>query len=327
MILVSLKSFPVQMTSTPNFTQSSHPSTVRSETLATYYWAPPADPPLAAVFLLHGFRSHTRFNFLRSDSPGSLHNYGDSTSSSFIRELNVRTFAVHAHDHIGHGASSGLRAYFPSFQTLVGDFMSFVRRVDDEKQYSQKQIPLFVVGHSMGGTVAIVAVRENPSVFQGMALSSAASEPPESMFGLIGRVQAALSGVTSLLIPTAQLIALPKSIDEELQHLFEADALNCTEKIRARVGREFLNIYGDVAHRTGEIQVPFLTVSGEFDTLVNPQAATRFYEGAASADKKIVKAKGRWHNLLVEKGKEEIWGLFADWILERVERFRQVKNG
>lgn len=316
-----------KMSSSPNCTQSSHPSTVLGETLATYHWPSPSDPPLAAVFLLHGFRAHTRFNFLRSDSPSSLHQYGDSTTSSFIRELNIRNFAVHAHDHLGFGASSGLRAYFPSFQALVDDLMSFVRRVDDEHQYSRRRVPLFLTGHSMGGTVAIVAARDHPDIFEGMTLSSPATEPPENMFGFVGRVQAALSGITSVLIPTAQLVALPKGNDEELRRLFEADELNYQEKLRARVGREFLNVYGDVSRRVGEVRVPFLIASGELDTLVNPQAARRFYESAASEDKQIAKAEGRWHNLLVENGKEEIWTLFAEWILERAKKFGRANKG
>lgn len=93
------------------------------------------------------------------------------------------------------------------------------------------------------------------------------------------------------------------------------------------MGREFLNVYRDVARRAGEVRVPFLIVSGELDTLVHPQAAKRFYENAASEDKRIVKAEGRWHNLLVERGREEIWTLFAEWILERAIKFGRANKG
>lgn len=93
------------------------------------------------------------------------------------------------------------------------------------------------------------------------------------------------------------------------------------------MGREFLNVYRDVARRAGEVRVPFLIVSGELDTLVHPQAAKRFYESAASEDKRIVKAEGRWHNLLVERGREEIWTLFAEWILERAKKFGRANKG
>lgn len=318
------------MTDAPpaGFAQSTHPSNVPGETLATYHWPCDAPDPIAAVFLVHGFRSHARFNFLRSDPPNRLHCYGDATSaSSFIRQLNLRQIAVHAHDHVGHGSSTGLRAYFPSFHALVDDLVSYVKRVDEKLEYSRRGIPLFVVGHSLGGTVAILAARENPDLFHGMALSSAASEPPADMFGVVGRIQAALSGVTSALVPTMELVTLPQSPDEELQQLFDMDSLNCKGKLRARVGREFLNAYKDIKARVGDVRTPFLTVSGELDTMVNPEAAQRFYEGAKSEDKTIVKAEGRWHNLLVEKGREEMWELFGDWVEQRARKNVGGKGG
>lgn len=305
------------MSHSTHFAQSTHPSTIPGQTLATYHWQSPTTP-VAAVFLLHGFRAHTRFNFLRNDSPSSLHNY-DGPSSSLIHHLNQKSISVHGHDHIGHGDSTGLRAYFPSFQSLVDDFLSNVNRTNLFYEYTQKNIPIFIIGHSLGGTVAIAAMRKAPQLFKGACLSSAASEPPAGMFGLVGKLQAALSGITSTLIPTVELVAVPTGNDEELTKLFRSDPLNCSDvKIRARVGREFLMAYKDINARVHEIKTPFLTVAGEFDTLVNPQAAQRFYEGASSTDKQVKVAKGRWHNLLVEKGKEEIWLWFSEWIQQRV---------
>lgn len=298
--------------------QSTRPSCVADETLATYRWLPSSYR--GAVFLSHGFRAHALYNFLRSDTPTSLHNYGDSpTSSSLIRELNTRGLAVFAHDHLGHGTSTGLRAYFPAFASLVADLLEYVNAVDEELQLRNQGFPIFLLGHSMGGTVSILAARDNPELFAGMALCSAASEPPASMFGLKGKVQYALSGITSRLVPKMELLALPKAPDEEMQMLFDADPLNCHVMLRARVGREFIDAYTDINNNLDRVRTPFLTVSGEHDTLVNPEAAKRFYDGANSEDKTIRKMDGRWHNLLVEKGREEMWTIFADWIAERVK--------
>lgn len=303
-----------------SFKESTLASSNATDTLATYRWVP--ENPKAAVFLVHGFRSHARFNFLRQDSPTDLHIYGQGTTSvdtSLVRELNLRDFAVFAHDHVGHGNSTGLRAYFPSFALLVQDLLKYVRNVDEELSLTEKGIPIFLVGHSLGGTASIVASRDNPSLFAGIALSSAATEPPASMFGLMGHIQRALSGITSTIVPKAQLLSIPKSEDHVLQELYEADPLNSLNGIRARVGREFLNAYQDISDRLPEITVPFLAAFGENDTFVNPLAAKRFCDGASSTDKTLYKVEGRWHNVLVEKGKEELWTLFADWIANRVK--------
>ena len=269
---------------------------------------------------MHGFRAHAQFNFLRADSPASLCNYGDATRSSLVRELNERSLAVFAHDHVGHGNSSGLRAYFPAFSALVDDLMSHVNAVDRDLRLRERKVPIFLLGHSMGGTVSILAARDNPTAFAGMALSSAASEPPASMFGLKGHIQYWLSGITSRVCPKAELLALPPAPDKQLQENFEADPLNCQNMVRARVGREFLDAYSNISENVGMVKVPFLTVSGQNDTLVHPEAAERFYNQATSADKTLVKGEGRWHNLLGETGKEEMWTLFANWIRERADK-------
>lgn len=163
-----------------------------------------------------------------------------------------------------------------------------------------------------------MAALQTPALFDGMVLSSAATEPPESMFGLAGRIQSTLSFITSALIPKTQLLSMPKSDDERLQALFEADVLNSPNcGTRARVGHEILNAYEHIAAKTSSITLPFLTISGDLDTLVHPDAAERFHTHAASTDKTWHAFKDRWHNLLVEDGREAIWDTVTDWIVTR----------
>lgn len=324
-------------------------SAQKSETISAYSWT--VSHPIAHVLLLHGFRSHARFNFLRNDTADCLHQYGDpcpssdsspSSQSSFVRELNKRNMSVYGHDHVGHGSSTGDRAYFESFQVLVDDAVthlnlinmqqtgthststssspSQVTQPDDAVTTTRQTPPLFICAHSMGGTIALTTALQHPDLVQGLALSSAATEPPANMFGLMGQINYLLSGITSLLIPKTQVVTLPKSTDKRLQALFESDPLNTPQiGVRARVGRELIVAYGNIAEHAAELMTPFVTAAGEFDTLVNPQAAKRFADraGTKPEDKRVFDAKGRWHNLLVEDGYEEIHRLFGDWLRDR----------
>lgn len=329
-------------------------SAQKSETIFAYTWTVPH--PIGHVLLLHGFRSHARYNFLRNDTPDCLHQYGDpcpssdsaSSNSSFVRELNKRKLSVYSHDHVGHGSSTGDRAYFESFQILVDDAVTHLNLIKKQQsgshssksQSSFPQVtepdnaattttttgqtpPLFICAHSMGGTTALATALQHPDLVQGLALSSAATEPPANMFGLMGQINYLLSGITSLLIPKTQVVTLPKGIDKRLQALFESDPLNTPEiGLRARVGRELIVAYGEIAERAAELTTPFVSAAGEFDTLVNPQAAQRFADraGTLPEDKRVFDAKGRWHNLLVEDGYEEIHRLFGDWLRDRALR-------
>lgn len=202
---------------------------------------------------------------------------------------------------------------------LVADLMSHVRHADVDLSITKRNIPMFLIGHSLGGTIAIIAARDDPALFKGIALSSPATEPPANMFGVMGRIQRALSGITSILIPKVEIIALPKAPDPKLQAFYDADPLNSSTGVRARVGKEVLNAYKNIGDHAADVKLPFLIVHGENDNLISPQAAPRFHDAASSEDKTIFLGKGRGHNLLSEEGKEEMWELFADWIAHRIK--------
>jgi acylglycerol lipase len=305
---------------TVSYTRATRQSVVPGETLAAYAWAL-ADPAAerAHVLLVHGFRSHTRYNFLAS-SPHGLHDYGaaaappdDLSASSFVRELNLRGFSVHGHDHSGHGASTGLKTFFPTVDALVDDVLAHARDI----VAAANPKPLYIFGHSLGGSVTILAAMRDPSLFAGMCLSSAASEPPADMLGWYGLALSKVSRLASFLIPTFEVMAMPKNTRHpDLQALFESDPLNSMVMVRARVGHEFLCAYKKIADSLDKVTVPFLTMSGKHDTLVNPTASTRFFQGASSTDKEML-VQDCWHNLLVEPGRELNWRLYCDWLDKR----------
>lgn len=223
---------------------------------------------------------------------------------------------MESHDHVGHGRSTGIRAYFPSFSVLVEDALNHVKAL--RETYGEK-LPVFLVGHSLGGTTAITLARDNPDLIAGMCLSSAATEPPADMFGIKGTILYQLSGLLSKLVPKMQVLQLPKNTrDPEEQAKFDNNELNATEvDLRARVGREFVVAYKDIADHLPKVTTPVIAISGEMDTLVNPEANTRFIDGISSEDKTKQIAGDRWHNILIEKNSEEIWVTFANWIAER----------
>ena len=57
------------------------------------------------------------------------------------------------HDHVGHGESEGERA-------MAGDMDEFTRPLVQhcrEKVEQHPGLPLFIIGHSMGGLIALLA--------------------------------------------------------------------------------------------------------------------------------------------------------------------------
>jgi acylglycerol lipase len=333
------------------YTRGTRASVDAGTRLATYSWELVGRAPRARVLLVHGFRSHTRFNFLASSWNG-LHCYGGEgddgfhedggTRSSFVRELSRTGFDVFAHDHYGHGDSGGLKTYFSSFDVLVDDVVAHARDLREGRSSHEapwgneeggdvtsaadgavagdevEEVPLYVVAHSMGGAVATLASQREEGVFDGVCLSSPASEAPPHMVGLWGSVLSVGAVLASTFLPQTEMYLLAKNTRlPDLQALFESDPLNSQICVRGRVGHEFLRAYRMIAASLDKMVVPFFTMSGGLDTLVHPGASRRFYKGAASKDKELNVREEFMHNLLTEPGKEENWELYIEWLNDR----------
>ena len=119
----------------------SHVAGARGHMLFRRAWLP--EEPECALLLVHGFAEHS----------GRYEHVG-----AWFAE---RRCAVHAYDHEGHGRSGGTRNHVRRFGDLLDDLQMFVDSVRGE----HPEIPLFLVGHSMGGLiVAAFAVERDPAV-------------------------------------------------------------------------------------------------------------------------------------------------------------------
>ncbi|KAF6088626.1 monoglyceride lipase [Phyllostomus discolor] len=113
------------------------------------YWKPTGTPK-ALIFVSHGAGEHCgRYDEL----------------AQMLVGLELLVFA---HDHVGHGQSEGERM-------VVSDFHVFIRDVLQHVEIMQKDypgLPVFLLGHSMGGAIAILTAAEKPGHFSGMILIS-----------------------------------------------------------------------------------------------------------------------------------------------------------
>lgn len=89
-----------------------------------------------------------------------------------LRPLQAAGYVVYAHDHRGHGATAqGLEAlgdYGPGgFASLVDDLASMINLARSE----HPDLPVLLLGHSMGSMVAQALVVDYPGLIDGLALS------------------------------------------------------------------------------------------------------------------------------------------------------------
>ncbi|RYG48096.1 alpha/beta fold hydrolase [archaeon] len=89
-----------------------------------------------------------------------------------VAGLTASGFRVHAMDHQGHGRSDGTRCYFERLDDLVSDVVQYTQAVTSE----QPQLPTFVLAHSLGSLVTLLAAqnKEFASRLAGVVLSAPA---------------------------------------------------------------------------------------------------------------------------------------------------------
>lgn len=70
---------------------------------------------------------------------------------------------------MGHGSSGGRRVYIESVEQYVDDVVQHSIIIQEK----HPSLALFLVGHSMGGMIALRCIIRNPELFQGFVLNGA----------------------------------------------------------------------------------------------------------------------------------------------------------
>lgn len=74
---------------------------------------------------------------------------------------------VYGPDHLGHGRSGGERALVTDFRDVVAD----LHQVRELARREQPDLPVVLVGHSMGGLIATLYAEAHPDELEGLVLS------------------------------------------------------------------------------------------------------------------------------------------------------------
>lgn len=261
-------------------------------TLYTQRWLPEGrERPRAAVIIVHGYAEHSgRYTGLAAFLVS--HGYG-----------------VYALDHRGHGKSEGERANIRVFREYVADLVRFTERVRE----IHPRPPRFLLGHSMGGAVALQTVLEQPERVDGLILSGAylqnASPTPPLLERLVGPVSRMAPGLPVQSLDTGAL-----SRDKEVVRAYERDPLVYHGKVKARMGAELLNAGGYLLARVDSIRTPVLIMHGGDDRLAHPNGSRELFEQIGSRDKTLHIYEGFYHEIFNDVGREEPLEDLLEWL-------------
>ncbi|HEU0015145.1 MAG TPA: alpha/beta hydrolase [Longimicrobium sp.] len=222
--------------------------------------------------------------------------------------------SVHALDHRGHGLSGGRRGHVRRFRDFVDDFEAFRLRVTAEHAGGR---PVFLLGHSMGGLIAIRHLQSYPGApWAGAILSSP----------LVGvGVQApwwkvAAAGVLSRIAPALRLgneiDAADLSSAPGYAEAYRADPL-VHPYITPRLYTEMVSAIGAAFAERERIRPPLLVLSPQADRIVLPAAVGQWAEGM-HGDVELVRYDGFRHESHNEVERARAVGDVARWLERRI---------
>jgi alpha-beta hydrolase superfamily lysophospholipase len=204
-----------------------------------------------------------------------VHGYGEHLGryEHVATALNAAGWSAYALDHVGHGRSEGERVLIPDFTPVVED----VHTVVGQAKAANPGLPVAMIGHSMGGMIAVIGT---------------------------------LKGITALLgmevIPSDPIDHSVLSRDEEVGRAYSEDPLVWHGPFKRQTLLGIAELLTELAIDADKVTGPVLWLHGEEDQLV-PMAGSR--RGVALLRNAEVTEKiylGARHEIFNELNKDEV---------------------
>jgi len=222
-------------------------------------------------------------------------------------------YAAYGLDHRGHGKSEGLRCHVERFSDYVDDLKTFFNIVRDERGDTR----IFLVGHSMGGTIATAYAVNHQHELAGLILSGATLKVGSG----ISSAQILAARILSVLLPKMGVSVLDASTisqDQAVVDAYDNDPLVYRGKLRARQGAEFLKMLQNLPYQMTQIKLPILIMYGTADKLSDPEGSNMLYERAGSEDKTLKQYEGFYHEIFNEPGRDQVFADMEAWLATRI---------
>ena len=261
-------------------------------------WAAPATPR-AAILIIHGLGEHS----------------GRYAATAAV--LAAAGFAVHALDYRGHGRSEGPRVHVDD----VADYVADVESGLVETRSRSPGVPVFLLGHSQGGLVALKLALDHPGAIDGLVVTS-----PFLAVHPASRPSTFVRAMARVMVRVAPRLPMPTNIDVRLlsreSAIGEAYARDPLVSHAASTG--WLRAIGlaqrEVRARARELRVPTLLMASGNDRLVDPEATRQFARDAEPDVVEFVWWDGFYHEMLNDEGREQVLARIVDWLARRAPR-------
>ena len=265
---------------------------VSSDGLKLFYRRWPAPQPRAICLLVHGIAEHSG-------------RYGHLAEA-----LTSHQFDVLALDHRGHGRSEGRRGDCRSLRQFVEDLHLLAGQA---RAKVSRTLPLALVGHSLGGLIALAYAAAYPGSAQAVAVSSpslklAHETPPlkVAFVTAVSRVAPAFhfqNGVNPRHLCHDPAVVRAYETDPLIHRVLSA---RCAVALRQAMLRS--------QELAKKLTIPCLILQAGADELCDPRAAERFAANGSDSRITFRRYEGMYHELFNEPEKERAIADLCTWL-------------
>jgi alpha-beta hydrolase superfamily lysophospholipase len=250
----------------------------------------PAGPPRAALLNIHGLGDHS------------------GLYPTLVDHCMTHRLVVHSHDLRGNGRSPGQRAYVERWEEYREDLRRFVATVRSE----EGDLPLFLLGNSLGGLIVLDYVLYHPEGLRGVIAVS----PPLGRLGVpapllaLGRVLSRVWPRFSIRtgLDLSGLARDPQVIEQVLSDpLFHRVGT-------ARLSTEVTAAIARVQEAAPRFPLPLLVLHGAEDRMVLPDGSRTFVPRVGHPDRELHEYPGAYHVLFADLDRERVLADLEQWI-------------
>lgn len=256
------------------------------------------EPPKAVLLHIHG---------IAGTIPEELDEFAEK-----LCEIGVKVYRLVLR---GYPPSEGKTGDIDNFEKFVDDVVDFYKQLRDK----HKNIPIFVMGHSLGGSIVIHAAAKDLEDAKGIILQAPGYKTGERFklpfSRILKTVFGALFARSRTMIDTLvdpELVRHPKDREELKKKIGDPHYVHVYSPRFLLQARKFTSQVGELARKCKQ---PMLIIYGEKDDVINPRGNIEIYENWAGGDKEIFSVPDGGHGTHVAyESLEKI----KEWIMHRI---------
>lgn len=277
--------------------------TTRGIKCALYKWSPPnkEEKIRGVAVVYHGFGAHSLYPTVRY-------------ASSLLAENGLLVYGL---DFPGHGASPGKRGLLTGVDDLIEDGIAVaIHAMTDSSKNGD--LPLFLVGSSMGGAISLAVANRITDTVDGVVMLAPmlSLNVGSSARKALGWLNACFPSVP--VIPSSATSPEMQYRDAERRAECERNTLTYKGYMRPQSALTCVEFTEQIQRKFRQVSVPFLCMIAEEDVVVDNSKAKELMKVSPSKDKTL-KSYAALHGLLCEPA--PLLGIieddFVQWLLER----------